>query len=193
MRPRRVASIARRATSRILAKRVNGSSLTIPDITSADFDNPLTVDLLECTETMDEEVESNGSVIADAPLYSKIVGIKLQGMIQGTASGVNFFRWMLFKAPDNDITGAAAMGLWHVSDDTATARELRKVTIAKGLISSGASSSLASLRVFVRRSALARIGPLSEGDVLRLAIAKDAAGTTARLELWGTIYLRANG
>lgn len=193
MGPRRVASIARRASGRILAKRVNCTNLSIPDITSADFDNPLDVPLLECVETMDEEVESNGTNVADAPLYSKIVGLKLRGVIQGTASGVNLFRWRLFRSPDGDLSSAGAISNWMTSDDTPTARELRKNTLALGLAVSGASSSVAHLNVFVRRKALRRVSTLSEGDTLRFAVAKDAAGTVGRLELYGTIYVRANG
>lgn len=141
---------------------------------------------------MDEEAESNGTAIADAPLYSRITGVKINANIIGSQATANQFRWQLYKKPDGETLLADLSTAWHVSDDTAAQRELRKMTIAKGLAVINQSSGNAFIRFFVKRNALKRISPLREGDKLVFVIAKDAPGTTAQLTLWGNIYLKAN-
>lgn len=187
---RRARQVVRAVTGITLSKRVNIDKFTIPDVTSADYDNAITLGLVECIEAQDEEVESNGTVIADAPLYSRITSIRLKGFVAG--QGGEQIRWILFKSPDADITGQSAIDAWHVSDDTQAARELRKMTIAKGVFRVQPDKLASNFPLFIKRAALARISPLREGDVLRLAIAKDATATNCTITMWGTIYIKAN-
>lgn len=188
---RRARPIVRAASGTVLSKRFLLNKFDIPDVSATDFDNPVTVDLAECTETMDEEVESDGTNIADVPLYSRFTGIKANLVI--TAGSPSIVRWMLFRSPDNDISGANAMAVFHASDDTATTRELRRNTLAKGILAISASSLANPLRVFVRRSAVKRVQSMREGDRIKLVLAKHADGTDADLSGFGTLYFRANG
>lgn len=192
---RRVRKIARRSTGQILAKRVILSGLTIPDVTAADWDNPLQVGLISCQETIDEEEESDGTNVADVPLYSKLVGLKLQLTVLGATSTTNVYRWMLHKLPDGEelITDANRLaGNFHSSDDTNPMREFRKMCMAKGMVVTNPNTAVTRLNVFVKRSAMKRVSPLREGDIIRLDIAKDTAGTTSLLHGFGTLYVRAN-
>lgn len=188
---RRARTIVRAVSGITLAKRIVLDNLTVPDVTTTDFDNPLDVDLLQCIEAQDEEQISDGTVVADAPLYSRITSFKFTGfMWAGAATTV---RWLLIKDQDGDeqLT-ALANASFHGSNDTPVFREARKNTIAKGTFRLPADRLQSNFRVFVSRKALARISPLRENDKLRLMVAKDAAGTTASLNGFGTIYIKAN-
>lgn len=187
---RRARTIVRQVSGIVLAKRILLDGLTIPAESAANYDNPLTVDLLECTETQDEEVESNGTAIADTPLYSRILAIRLNFSVAAGAANQTF-RWILAKSPDNDIAGTAFNSDFHSSNDAQNSREIRKNIIAKGLFTSNASSNVNRVPVFVRKKALARISPLREGDVLRFVISQNS-GTAASLHGFGTIWVRAN-
>lgn len=191
---RRARPIVRAATGIILAKRVILDSLVIPDVTSANYDNPLQVGLLNCTEAgQEEEQESDGTNIATVPLYSRIVGMNLNFYVKAGAS--TDIRWMLHKLPDGEelITDANRLaGNFHASDDTNPMREFRKMQMAKGFFGISSDRLQARVPVFVRRAALKRVSPLREGDILRFDIAKHADGTTAALNGFGTIYVRAN-
>jgi hypothetical protein len=164
---------------------------SIPDITSAAFDTPLNIDLLECVESVDEEAISDGSTVADVPLYSRILSFKTHLFVDCDAA--TLIRWVLYKMPDGEaLVGSLVDATFHGSQDTPTGREIRKVIIAKGYMRISADRLQSPLRIFISRQALKRISPLRENDKLRLTIAKSAAGTTAQLSGFGTIYVKAN-
>lgn len=183
--------IVRAVNSMTLSKRVNLDKLTIPDVSAADYDNPLVVPLLTCIEAQDEEIESDGTNIATAPLYSRLTSMTLK-MAVHAFSAQTVFRWMLWKSPDNDLTPNMTTN-FHSSNDSITDREIRKMILAKGIVISNASSVVNSVPIFVRRSAMNRVGPLRENDRINFQIAKDAAGTTANLTGFGTLWVKANG
>lgn len=191
---RRARPIVRAASGITLSKRVIFDSLTIPDVTSANYDNPLQIGLLNCTEGgQEEKQESDGTNIATTPLYSRITGFKFNFYVKAAAA--TDIRWILHKLPDGEelVTDANRLaGNFHNSDDTNPMREFRKMIIAKGFFGLSASSLQTRFPIFVKRKALARISPLREGDILRLDVAKHADGTTATLNGFGTIYVRAN-
>lgn len=147
---------------------------------------------------MDEEVESDGTAIADIPLYSRLTSIKLRlHVVVPVGSGAaNIFRWLLYKKPDGEaIAGidlSAAGATFHSSNDTPTAREVRKMTLAKGMLVANSSTGVTPLRMFVSRQAMKRTSPMRENDRISLLIAKDALGTTATLHGFGALYVKAN-
>lgn len=112
-----------------------------------------------------------------------------------TAASQTFVRWMLVKRPDGE-TNLASTSLidatFHGSDDTINARELRKYTVAKGMVVIPSDRLATRMPIFVSRKALARISPLRENDRLTLHLAKSAAGTTVDLDGFGTIWVKAN-
>lgn len=193
---RGIRRLVRGVTGVTLTKRILFAGLTIPDVTAADWDTALSVDLIECVEAQDEEVETDGTAIADVPLYSRLLSMKLRMMVLGASGQTNVYRWLLYKKPDGeaiagtDLTAAGAS--FHTSNDTPTAREVRKYTLAKGIIVSNPSSAIANLSPYVSRAAWARASPMREGDKLCFLIAKDAAGTTSILHGMGNIYVKAN-
>lgn len=194
---RRARPIIRAATGITLAKRVLWTNVSIPDVSAADYDNALVSNLLECTETMDEEVESTGAsggAIADAPLYSRMLSMKFNINLTAATAGT-WVRWMLIKRPDGE-TNAATSGLldatFHSSDDTQAARELRANTLAKGMTLVPVDRQVARVPIFVKRSTLRRLSPLKEGDLISLCFAKDGTGTTAQINGFGTIWIKAN-
>ena len=140
----RAKRIVRQVTGMTLAKRVILNE-AIPDVTSVDYDNPLLVDLLECVEAQDEEAESDGSSIADAPLYSRIAAMRLNLTIVGPASSTVAHRWKLYKMPDGEQLQTSSSMLtdsgFHISDDNPTAREARKYELAKGMLFTNQSIS----------------------------------------------------
>lgn len=191
----RARRVVRAVSGITLAKRVLISGVTIPDVTSVDWDNPLDINLLECVEAMNEETVSlgDGSAVADAPLYSRITGMKLDFKILGSTSVTNVYRWLMYKKPDGEsLISSLVQTSFHSSTDSPTQREMHKMTIAKGMVISNPSTAIANLRVFVSKAALKRIAPLRENDALAFLIAKDTAGTTSLLHGMGNIYVRAN-
>lgn len=193
---RRARPIVKAAAGITLAKRVLLDSINIADVTSTNYDNPTTFDLLACVASQAEGVESTGGStagtdVATAPIYSRITALRLNFYVKSGAS--TDIRYMVFKSPDNDITGAQAMAAFHSSDDTQAVRELRKCTIAKGFFGISSDRLQNKVPIFVKRQALARIAPLREDDRLKFVIAKHADGTTATLNGFGTIYVKANG
>lgn len=185
----------RAVTGITLTKRVLLAGLSIPDVTSVDWDNPLIVDLLQCIEAQDEEQVSDGTIIADAPLYSRALSMRLNLTILGSTSTTNVYRWLVYKKPDGEslVTSLAGTGQFHNSGDTPTLREVRKLTVAKGMVVTNPSTAVTKMNIFVRKAAWRRISPLRENDTISLLIAKDAAGTTSLLHGMGNIYVRANG
>lgn len=174
----------------IEAKRVIINDLAIPAQSAAAYDNPLTVQLLTCKETVDEELESNGSNIAEVPLYSKLVGMKMNFVIHGGTSG-NIYRWMLFKNEDADVSLAGLQDdTFHTSNDTETFRHFRERTMAKGFFVAS-DKTATRLNLFVKRKTLKRLGNLRENDRITLVIAQDG-GQAAALTGFGTLYVRLN-
>lgn len=174
----------------IEAKRVILTNQAIAAKVTTDFDTPTTIGLLTTGETTDEELESNGTTIAEARNYSKVVGMKLNLVTHGWTTGT-IVRWMLVKDVDNEgaITSLAD-SFFHNSDDTPTARELRARTLAKGFfVASDKTASRVS--IFVKRSTLKRLGSLREGDRLELVLAQSSTDN-GKLTGFGTIYVRMN-
>lgn len=195
---RRARSLIRRTVSKmgpIEAKRIILDAVNIPAKSSAVYDNPLQLSLLVCQETMDEELESDGTNIATVPLYSKIVSLKANLMIHNVSANERI-RWMLIKDTDNDIVTGITSALiltdsvFHTSNDSTTQRELRANTLAKGFFVAS-DKTAGRLSLFVKRNTLKRLGSLREGDRLKLLIATSSASVSS-LTGFGTIYCRLN-
>lgn len=139
---------------------------------------------------MDEEVEAIDGTPAQVPLYSKIVSLRLNCHVIGSAAG--FYRWSLAKSPDGDLTAANYNTNWQTSNDDPTAREVRSTMLAKGLIFVAPDKLATRVPIFVKRQSLRRLGSMSEGDLLKFTISKDAAGSAGSLTMWGNIWVRAN-
>lgn len=168
------------------------TDLLIADVTSVDWDNPTTWELLECTEAQDEEAESiAGTSVADTPLYSKITGMRMNLFFR--AANACMIRWMLLKLPDGDTLAANLTDAnFHSSNDVQANRELRKYTLAKGMIGITSDKLQQPLRIRVSRAAWRRASPMRENDKIVLMMAKNAENTTATLSGFGTIWVRAN-
>lgn len=188
----RARRIVRAVSGITLSKRIVLDGVTIPAESAVNYDNPLKVSLLRCIEAQDEAVESDGTNIADAPLYSRLVKLRLQFGIRGNA-GQNF-RWMLVKFPDGDdsITSLANNGQFHVSDETTSGREIRKNILSKGFFMLNSSALAGNIPIRVSRQALRRMGSLRETDVISFVIASDSSAS-ASLHGFGTIWVKANG
>lgn len=190
---RRARPIVRAATGITLSKRIVLNNIQMTDVSAADYDAPNIINLLECVEAQDEEQISNDSSVADCPLYSRVVSMKLNAYFR--APSATEIRWMLIKRPDGE-TNAATTSLidatFHGSDDTQAARELRQYTLAKGQVAIASDRLQTPFRVFVSRRAWARASPMRENDVISLIVAKSSEGTTASISGFGTIYVKAN-
>lgn len=192
---RRVGRIARNATGIILAKRIRISGLTIPDVSAADWDNPLQVSLAIASEAQDETLVADGTNIPTVPLYSKLLSLKLQLIVLGATSTTNVYRAMIHKLPDGEELVADAtrmINAFHTSADDTEQREFRKMQMWKSMLVTNPNTAVVNTRAFIRRSAMRRVSPMREGDVIRLDIAKDTAGTTSILHGFGTMWFRAN-
>lgn len=189
----RARRIVRAVSGITLAKRIVLEAVSIPAITSAAYDNPNQIDLVECVEAMDEEVESDDSAIADVPLYSRLLSLKLFAFMQTAAApGAIRVRWLLYKKPDGEtLAGSLIDGVWHTSEDTPTQRELRKYTVAKGILPLSNDNLNTPLRIFVKKQAWARVSPMRENDKLCLILAQNS-NATITLSGFGTIYAKAN-
>lgn len=176
----------------IEAKRINFDNLAIPARSSVAYDNPLVIPLVICQETVDEEVESNGTNIAQVPLYSKIVGMKLNlQLFNNAATGGDRIRWALVKYPDGEnLMADLSDTYWHNSDDNPTMREIRATTLSMGFTVASDRTARA-LNIFVRRKTLQRLGKLRENDRLALKLAVSGTGAAA-ISGFGTLYARMN-
>lgn len=190
---RRARSFIRKTVSNmgpIEAKRILVNRLSIPAKTSADFDNPLRLVLLTTGETINEELISDGTNIAEAKVYSKLVGMKLRFSIQGLGSS-SVLRWILMKEPDGeDLTSTLTDEFFHGSTDTPTNRELRANILSKGIFT-GSDRTGAVLMPFVRRSTLKRLGNLRENDRISLVLAHNES-SAMNITGMGTLYVRMN-
>lgn len=192
---RRFARRVRRVSGVTLVKRVLVHRSSIADITSVDFDNPTNLTLLSCAEAQTESDVSDGSAVADVPLYSRITSLKLRAWVEGSTSASIMHRWVIYKSPDGDLTASTLAnggGFFHDSVETATAREMRKNILAKGILITNPSTALTISNIFVSRAALRRIRSLREDDSIKFAIAKAAEGTTTTVTLMGQFYVKAN-
>lgn len=175
------------------------AGLTIPDITSVDYDNELSVTLARCDLTPADdshELVSNGSDIAIVPAYSRLTSMKLNAIVMGISGTINSYRWALVKEPDGDalISGLDdTTGLFHNSGQTPTSREYRKYVLAKGIFVTNPSSAVNKIPIYVKRSAMRRLGSFRPDDILRFIIARDGAGASAStMTGMGTLYFKAN-
>lgn len=175
----------------IEAKRVVLDGFSIPARSAAAYDNPQAIGLVVCQESVNEETESNGTTVAEIPLYSKIVGMKGSFTIHGGSSG-DRIRWLLYKRPDGEaLTSVLTDAFFHSSDDSPTMRELRANTLAKGY--SIMSDKLAGRVSFhVRRSTLKRLGNMREQDAIYLLVAISSSTASTVITGFGTIYCRLN-
>lgn len=167
------------------------AGISIPARTAAAFDNELKIPLLVSQETQDEEVEANGTVPAQIGLGYRLKSFRFN--LKVVASSSQIFRWMLVKFPDGeDLYPDLTNTTFHNSDDSATMREVRKYTLAKGFIIADNSGGSVPLKVFVRNKALKRANPFRENDQLTLAVANSTA-TAASLHGFGTMYVQGTG
>lgn len=192
---RRARSFVRRIVAKmgpIEPKRILLDNVAIPARTSVAYDNPVTIGLLTSTESVDEELESDGTNIAQVRPYSKVVGMKLNLQIfNNAATGGDRIRWMLVKDVDNEGALSSLVDAnFHSADDTPTARELRARTLAKGFLTCS-DRTAQRLSVFVRRKTLQRLGALRENDRFELLLAVSGSGAAA-ISGFGTIYVRMN-
>lgn len=172
--------------------------LTIPDITSEDWDNELTVTLARADSSPADESEglvADGTLIPIVPPHSRLVSLRLNFKVLGAASTQNVYRWALVKNPDGDsiLTNMSTTAqTFHAASLTPTTREVNKYTLAKGIAVTNPSTAISNLNVFVKRSAMRRVSGFKADDTLTFHIAKDTAGTTSILHGMGTLYFRAN-
>lgn len=196
---RQVFRIVRRMSTRVTQRKILVDQVTIPDITSADFDNPVTFDLLAATEAEDDTIESTGGTTAGTNVATcrpdaKLVSIKVRTTVRGGSGGAEIYRWVLYKSPDNDVSlgGLQGSSEFHTTNDNPTGREFRKGLLAKGEIQLSASSLMSRVPIFIKRAALLRNANFREDDRLKFQIAKNASGTTGQISMLGALYLRQN-
>lgn len=183
----------RRVTGITLTKRVQCVTLTLPDITSADFDNELDIPLIDCLEAQNDEIESDGTNVATVPIYSRLTSLKLHFNVQVAGGASATIRYMLLKRPDGETAvGSLTDSFFHTSNDDPTSRENRKNVLAKGQRMISASATTATIPITVSRDALKRNAQLRENDRISLIVAKNATGTTGLVDLWGSLWVRAN-
>lgn len=192
---RRARPIVRAATGITLSKRLLLAGVSIPDVTTVDWDNPLKIQLIKAQESMDEEQEADGTNPAQVPLYSRLIGMRFNLKVVGPGSSSVVHRWILHKKPDGEdlISDATRLlSAFHSSDDTQAQREFRKFTVAKGMLITNQASGVTPLGIFVKKAAMKRISPFRENDILQLDIAKDATGISSTIHGFGTMWVRAN-
>lgn len=177
----------------IEAKRFLFDEISLTQASATAFDAVHALGLVVCQESVNEETESNGTNVAEVPLYSKLVGMK--GSISLTNLGAtNRIRWLLYKRPDGEsLTSTLADAFFHSSDDTPTMRELRANTLAKGIILPKADSLKATINLGrIRRSTLRRLGNLRENDAIYLLISTNTTAGSQKIHGMGTMYVRTN-
>lgn len=190
---RRARSFVRRTVSSmgpIEAKRVLVTRLSIPAESAADFDNPLRLVLLTTGESVNEELISDGTNVAEAKMYSKLVAMKGSFTVNGLGT-TSVCRWILMKEPDGeDLTSTLTDEFFHGSTDTPTNRELRANILAKGMFT-GSDRTSAKINLWVKKKTLRRLGSLRENDRISLVIAHNEASAMT-LTGFGTLYVRMN-
>lgn len=189
---RRAKGLIRRIVAKmgpIEAKKFLFTDLSIPSDAGTDFSVKLSIPLIVAGDTVDEELESDGTNIAQVTNYSKLVGIKGQIRVTGMGTGTRV-RWMLLKQPDGEdlVAGGLIDSAFHSSNDNPTNRELRATTLAKGILYESDKTSQ-PIPLFVKRKTLRRLGTLRESDRITLVLAQN---TTDACEIsgFGTLYAR---
>lgn len=189
---KRIRRIVRAVTLPVVAKRVIFDTETISPYTTNAYDTANRYPLLLSQENTNEEQEADGTSPAEVTIGSRIVSLKLNFAITATQTG-EIFRWMLLKYADGEELTTSLVDAWfHSSDDTPSLRELKKLTLAKGILYPGASNLTAFLRIFVKRKALARNAILKENDKIVLVVASNKNTSLAKLHGFGTIWVALN-
>lgn len=150
--------------------------------------------ILKATHDADIEVEATGtSTPAQCEPGSRIGKIRLQLDLVNNEDGAGniggLFHCMLVVNPDADYAGDANVHLFN-SDQTATAREIRKATIWKRAIwvpsLNSTGGNVRTAFITIRRP---RQTSMQEGDHLQLWVYHGNTDA-ATISLTGTVYYR---
>lgn len=142
---------------------------------------------------MDETLVSDGTNVANVPLYSKLVAFKAQLFVRGSVTTPGVIRWMLVKNTDNDRTASDWMTAFHNSSDDSASREARALIYAKGMMLVNESSGVTPIRVFIKNKTLKRLSSFRENDRLDLVLGNsNAPSTNPTLHGFGGSYWRLN-
>lgn len=190
---RRARNFVRRTVARmgrIEGKRVLLNAVSVPAKTTNPWDNMLTVDLVVAQETVDEELETDGTNVAQ--IYPGATVVSARGIIKflGTNVGTTtVIRWMIYKKPDGEaLVTDLTDTFFHNTNDSPTGREIRANVIAKGMVV-GRSDAGVGIKLWMSKKALRRLGRLRENDKISLLIATNEA-SAATIHGFGTIYVR---
>lgn len=151
-----------------------------------------TYSLLTAKDDPDDTVISNmdtaSPTIAEVEAGSRIKAIQFSSIWSG--SGGTQFQWALMKNPDADI--AADLDAVFKSDDTTAAREIRAHCLAAGIGVVASSSQIASIKAFVKRKRLRKLGLMRDGDRLQLWVRNSGSATITGEGVEGRIWTTRN-
>lgn len=177
----------------IHVNRVLCDELSIPAKTTNAWDNPLAISLIKCQETVDEEIEADGTNPTECYPGDSVVALKLKAWIHGNLTSASLLRWMIVKRPDGETLIANTTSLitaFHSSNDTASDREWRANILAKGILNPSTGDAKSGLNFFVKRKTLKRLlGYMRENDSCSLLIATNGASAHT-ITIMGGLYVR---
>lgn len=145
-----------------------------------------TMNLMVCDDDPDYDVGGDLTTGCECPVGSKIVSINLT--LQMTQSAGESCEFLLFKNPDNGV--AATPTLLFTNDVTPNNLVIRKNTLKYARVFWTTSGDRKTLKLFVKRKALMRIGRMRDNDRLQLISVASAAAGNVNASCYGTITTR---
>lgn len=147
------------------------------------------IPLLTSNDDPDYEVGGDFATSCQCEEGAIIKDINLRLNISGGANDT--YEWMLIKSP-NALLDASLPATVFSNDPVANTQLLRKNCLAYGAGVIPADNQERNVRVFVRNSALRRIGQMHEDDNLRIRFRNHDAATAMTLRGYGRILVAEN-
>lgn len=146
--------------------------------------------LLICDDDPDYDQAIDGTNPAECQPGSRILAIQMHLQLLALPVG-EVLEWILYKDPDSILGATVGIGTLYTQDKTANGIIIRKNALAAGhVIVDATSRSVQPITVNIPRKALRRIGPMQDGDALRMVFTLTAAASNGDLYGRGRIIFR---
>lgn len=148
--------------------------------------------LMTCDDDPDYDQLIDGTNPAECAPGSRIIAMQLHFQWVANGGDNEIVEWILLKDPDGILAGASTANIasLYTQDVGATTKTLRKMAIAVGHTIFDSNHATPEIRINVPSRVLRRIGPMQDGDGLRIAFTHTAAAGNSTLYGRGRIITR---
>lgn len=148
--------------------------------------------LLLCDDDPTYDQLIDGTNPAEVAPGSRILALQLAFQWVANGGDNELVEWVLFKDPDGILVaaGAASIVTLFTQDVSTVSKIMRKNAIAAGHTIFDSNHATPTINVNIPRKTLRRIGPMQDGDTLRMTFTATAAAGNHTLYGRGRIITR---